>query len=370
MPAKHETHVLVGLSGGVDSSVTALLLQRQGYRVEGMFMKNWVDVHGDGQCPIAEDLEDARAISASLGIPFHSINFAPEYWDRVFSHFLSEHRAGRTPNPDILCNREVKFDLFLNKALAMGADFMATGHYARIDRQNGRYRLLKGRDDNKDQSYFLYTLGQQQLAKTLFPLGGLHKEQVRQLAAEAGLRTHAKKDSTGICFIGERNFAEFLAHYLPPQPGAIETPEGKIVGEHQGLMYYTLGQRRGLHIGGRRDSEELPWFVVGKKIAENVLVVAQGHDHPLLHSRRLTAIELSWTAGRAPPLPLHCKAKTRYRQSEQDCVLEHIDARGRLSVAFAHSQRAMTPGQSVVFYLGEECLGGGVIDYVEGIIYQ
>ena len=367
--AKTETTVLVGLSGGVDSSVTALLLRQQGYRVHGMFMKNWVDVHGDGQCPIAEDLEDARAVSESLGIPFHSINFAPEYWDRVFSHFLAEHRAGRTPNPDILCNREVKFDLFLNKALEMGADFMATGHYARIEQRGGYYRLLKGVDPNKDQSYFLYTLGQEQLARSLFPLGGLHKEHVRRLAAEAGLRTHAKKDSTGICFIGERNFADFLSHYLPPSPGPIETPEGRCVGEHQGLMYYTLGQRKGLHIGGRKDSEELPWFVVGKKVAENVLVVAQGHDHPLLHSQRLTAVDLSWTRGHMPRLPLRCKAKTRYRQPEQPCTLEELDAQGRLKVCFEQPQRAMTPGQSVVFYRDDECLGGGVIDHVEGIIY-
>ncbi len=368
MGASSPQHIVVGLSGGVDSSTSALLLKEQGLRVEGMFMKNWVDPD-DEQCPIETDLADARQVAERIDIPFHLVNFAPEYWDRVFSHFLAEYRAGRTPNPDILCNREIKFDVFLKQALELGADAIATGHYARIDEQDGRYRLRKGRDGNKDQSYFLYTLNQYQLSHALFPIGELEKTQVRRLAEAADFVTHAKKDSTGICFIGERHFGEFLSRYIPAQPGLMQTPEGRTVAEHQGLMYYTLGQRKGLGIGGSKEGSDDPWFVVGKKIDENLLVVAQGHDHELLKSRSLQAEQLHWTAGTPPSLPLRCKAKTRYRQPDQDCWITELDEQG-CKVVFDHPQRAVTPGQSVVFYLGDECLGGGIINKVDGIIYQ
>ena len=332
-------------------------------------MKNWVDLEGDGTCPIEQDLADARAVSERLQIPFHWENFAPEYWDNVFSHFLAEYKAGRTPNPDILCNREVKFKVFLEHALTLGADKIATGHYARIKEQDGLFRLLKPKDSNKDQTYFLYTLNQYQLAHSVFPLANLEKSQVREIAANIDLVTHSKKDSTGICFIGEKNFRQFLSQFIPAQPGEMITPEGKVVGEHQGVMYYTLGQRKGLGIGGKADAREEPWFVLGKLIKENKLVVAQGHDHPLLLSDQLTATELSWTSGQAPATPFVCKAKTRYRQAEQDCIIESL-VDGAAVVRFPEKQRAMTPGQSIVFYSGQECLGGGIIDTVKDIIYH
>jgi len=360
---------MVGLSGGVDSSVTALLLKQQGHEVETMFMKNWVDIHGDGQCPIEQDLKDARQVSDLIQVPFHTINFAPEYWDRVFKHFLDEYQAGRTPNPDILCNKEIKFDLFLNEALRLGADKMATGHYARIDERDGRYRLLKGIDGNKDQSYFLYTLNQYQLSRAEFPIGELEKPEVRAIATNAKLPTFAKRDSTGICFIGERNFSEFLGQYLPAQPGLIQTVDGLHMGEHQGLMFYTLGQRKGIGIGGRQDADEEPWYVIGKKLHDNVLVVAQGHNHPLLHSTKLHANNLHWTSEEPPSLPLRCTAKTRYRQSDQNCTITTIE-NGIAEVIFDQAQRAVTPGQSIVFYLDAECLGGAIIEFVDGIIYQ
>jgi len=362
-------YAMVGLSGGVDSSVSALLLTQQLERVEGLFMKNWVDLEGDGECPIEDDLADARSVANQLRINFHSENFAPEYWDNVFTHFLEEYKAGRTPNPDILCNKEVKFKVFLEHALNLGADKIATGHYAQIEETDGRYRLLRAKDSNKDQTYFLYTLNQKQLSRSIFPLGHLVKPEVRRIASDAGFVTSEKKDSTGICFIGERNFREFLSQFIPAQPGYMETADGVRVGEHQGIMYYTLGQRKGLHIGGLPNSKEEPWFVVGKRIKENILVVEQGHEHPLSFSNQLKAIDLHWTSGEPPELPCRCTAKTRYRQADRPCTISEINEDGYV-VIFEEKQRAMTPGQSIVFYQGEECLGGGIIDHVNNIIYQ
>lgn len=351
---------IVGISGGVDSSVTALLLAQAGENVAGMFMKNWEEDLRLGPCRADQDRVDAVAVCARLGIAFHARNFAAQYWDGVFTHFLDEYRAGRTPNPDVLCNREIKFKTFLDNARELGAERIATGHYARIDSINGRYRLLRGHDGNKDQSYFLYTLGQEQLAVTRFPIGELPKPEVRRLAREAELPTHAKKDSTGICFIGERDFREFLGHYIPAQPGAMQTPDGADVGTHQGLMYYTLGQRQGLGIGGRNDSCGAPWYVVGKDVANNILYVDQGQESHWLASTRLIADQLSWVAGEAPAREFSCTAKTRYRQPDQDCHVR-VDGDG-CEVVFSMPQRAVTPGQSVVFYAGDECLGGGIIN--------
>jgi tRNA-uridine 2-sulfurtransferase len=350
---------LVGVSGGVDSSVAALLLQQAGVPLAGMFMKNWEEDQRLSDCRAEDDRRDALAVCARLGIAFHARNFANEYWDAVFAHFLSEYAAGRTPNPDVLCNREIKFKTFLEHAQALGAERIATGHYARNDRRDGRQRLLRGRDGNKDQSYFLYTLGQSQLAATVFPLGDLEKPEVRRLAREAGLPTHAKKDSTGICFIGERDFREFLGQYLPARPGIIQTPDGTRLGEHQGVMYYTLGQRQGLGIGGRKDADHSAWYVVGKDVVSNVLTVAQGQDNNWLYASRLTATQLSWVAGDAPEREFSCVAKSRYRQPDQACRVR-LNADG-CEVIFDLPQRAVTPGQSVVFYRGEECLGGAVI---------
>jgi tRNA-uridine 2-sulfurtransferase len=352
--------IMVGVSGGVDSSVAALLLKRQGRHAAGMFMKNWEDDGRLGECEADRDRLDALRVCAALELPFHARNFSAEYWDQVFRHFLAEYAAGRTPNPDVLCNREIKFRTFLDHARELGADKIATGHYARTDCRDGRHRLLRGCDEGKDQSYFLYALGQQQLAATEFPVGELPKPQVRELAREAGLVTHAKKDSTGICFIGERDFRAFLAQYIPAQAGEIHTPEGKPVGSHDGIMYYTLGQRQGLGIGGRRDAGGEPWYVIGKDIARRVLYVAQGNSNHWLDARRLRASEASWTAGSPPPQGFHCTAKTRYRQADQPCRLEF--GPDGLMVNFETPQRAVTPGQSVVFYAGEECLGGAIID--------
>ncbi len=358
MPA---TRIVVGLSGGVDSSVAALLLVEQGYDVQGVFMKNWEDSPEAGYCAAAEDLDDARAVCATLGIPLHAVNFTAEYRDRVFRYFLDEYRRGRTPNPDILCNTEIKFKAFLDHARRLGADFIATGHYVRRAERESRHELLKGQDPDKDQSYFLHGLTQAQLASALFPVGALRKTQVRELAAAAGLVTHAKKDSTGICFIGERRFREFLNHYLPAQPGPIQTPEGERIGEHAGLMFHTIGQRQGLGIGGRREGSGEPWYVAAKILASNTLIVVQGHNHPALFHRRLRAVEPHWIAGAPPSAPLACQAKIRYRQPDQPCILEKSDERG-VEVCFAKPQRAITPGQSVVFYRDDVCLGGGVID--------
>jgi tRNA-specific 2-thiouridylase len=352
--------VVVGVSGGVDSSVAALLLKRSRNDVAGMFMQNWEEDERFGECHAERDRADAVRVCAKLGLAFHARNFASEYWDRVFEHFLAEYRAGRTPNPDVLCNREIKFKTFLEHARALGADKIATGHYARSDQRDGRHRLLRGLDGNKDQSYFLYALGQQQLASTLFPVGELPKPEVRRLAREAGLSTHDKKDSTGICFIGERDFREFLSHYIPARKGAICTPDAKRIGEHDGVMYYTLGQRTGLGIGGRRDAGNEPWYVVGKNVAENVLFVAQGNETHWLQSRQLRANELTWIAGAAPAAEFACTAKTRYRQADQTCRVRICD--DGCIVEFDTPQRAVTPGQSIVFYRDDECLGGAIID--------
>ncbi|WP_126539050.1 tRNA 2-thiouridine(34) synthase MnmA [Aerosticca soli] len=351
--------VMVGLSGGVDSSVAALLLKQAGQAVEGLFMQNWEDDGRTGPCRADADRKDAVAVCGRLALPFHARNFAAEYWDGVFAHFLAEYRAGRTPNPDVLCNREIKFKTFLEEARALGAEKIATGHYARIDRHEGAYRLLRAADAAKDQTYFLHALGQTQLAATLFPLGGLLKTQVRALAREAALPTHAKKDSTGICFIGERDFRAFLAQYLPARPGPMRTPEGREVGEHQGVMYYTLGQRHGLGIGGRAGTGGEPWYVVGKDVAANVLYVAQGGENRWLYARRVRTETPSWVAGRPPAAHFRCTAKTRYRQSDQPCTVTVRE--DGLEAWFDQPQRAVTPGQSLVLYDGELCLGGAVI---------
>lgn len=351
--------VMLGISGGVDSSVAALLLQQAGHAVEGLFMQNWEEDDRSGPCTADADRKDAVAVCGRLGIPFHTRNFAAEYWDGVFEHFLAEYRAGRTPNPDVLCNREIKFKTFLDEARALGAEKIATGHYARVDCRGGEYRLLRAVDAAKDQSYFLHALGQAQLAATLFPVGEIEKSRVRELARAAALPTHAKKDSTGICFIGERDFRGFLAQYIPARPGEMRTPDGALVGEHQGAMYYTLGQRNGLGIGGRQGASGEPWYVVGKDVAANRLYVAQGNTNHWLDSRVLRGEPPTWVAGHAPAAHFRCTAKTRYRQADQACEVRVLDA--GLEVRFDTPQRAVTPGQSVVFYDGEVCLGGAVI---------
>lgn len=358
--------IIVGLSGGVDSSVAALKLLEEGHEVAGLFMKNWDEDDGTEYCTALRDLEDARKVCDRLGIELYTVNFAAEYWEAVFSHFLAEYRAGRTPNPDILCNKHIKFKAFLDYALDLGAEIIATGHYARVRRRHGRFELLRGLDENKDQSYFLYAIGQQALSRTWFPIGQMHKSEVRTIAAKAGFPNHAKKDSTGICFIGERKFRDFLKRYLPAQPGPIETPQGEVVGEHLGLMYYTLGQRQGLGIGGRADAKDLPWYVVGKDLERNVLIVAQGHDHPLLFHTVLEAGQMEWLSGMPPDRSFRCSAKIRYRQPDQPCFVEQIGP-DRFLVIFDQPQRAITPGQSVVFYAGELTLGGGVIEAIDTI---
>ncbi|VAW65561.1 tRNA-specific 2-thiouridylase MnmA [hydrothermal vent metagenome] len=359
-PAPDPQRVIVGMSGGVDSSVAAQQLIEQGYHVEGLFMKNWEQDDDENYCAAAEDLKDAQQVCSQLGIKLHSVNFSDQYWDRVFKNFLEEYSAGRTPNPDILCNKEIKFKAFLDYALQLGAHFIATGHYVQRAYETAQYQLLKGLDDNKDQSYFLYTLTQKQLEHSLFPVGAIEKPEVRQIAEKSGFITHDKKDSTGICFIGERKFKDFLQRFIPAQSGDIKTLDGKTIGKHHGLMYYTLGQRKGLGIGGVKNTREEPWFSVKKDLHENVLYVAQGEDPSLYHTH-LQASQLCWVSGTAPELPTQCKAKIRYRQADQRCTIHGIKD-GSASISFEQAQRAITPGQSIVFYNRNICLGGGIID--------
>ena len=355
------TKVMVGLSGGVDSSVAALVLKYQGYDVEGLFMKNWEGDDTEDYCPAAEDLKDVMAVAEVLDIPVHIENFSGEYWDRVFEHFLAEYSAGRTPNPDILCNKEVKFKAFLQHAMELGADFIATGHYARIARNtDGECFMLKGLDDNKDQTYFLYTLQQHQLQKSMFPVGELEKPVVRELAELAELITHDKKDSTGICFIGERKFKDFLQRFLPAQPGDIVDDQGNVIGKHDGLMYHTLGQRKGLGVGGGHGKGNEPWYAADKDLETNQLIAVQGKQHPLLQHQFLIADTLDWVSGNMPELNTSIKAKIRYRQAEEACQIVH-QKDGKILVKFDSNQTAIAPGQSVVFYDSDKCLGGGVI---------
>ena len=356
----HKQKIIVGMSGGVDSSVAALLLIEQGYQVEGLFMKNWEEDDDADYCAAADDLADAHSVCETLGITLHSVNFASEYWDRVFKHFLDEYSAGRTPNPDILCNREIKFHAFLDHAITLGADKIATGHYVRTRVADGHTQLLRGVDDNKDQSYFLHALSETQLEHAVFPLGELPKDEVRQIACRNRLATHDKKDSTGICFIGERRFDTFLQRYLPAKPGIIQSDSGETLGEHHGLMYYTMGQRKGLGIGGLQHADETPWYVVDKDLDNNVLIVAQGQDHPRLYHDTLETSHIHWINGENSAVN-QCTAKIRYRQADQRCSLQ-TPSSDRHIFKFEQPQRAITPGQSIVLYQDEVCLGGGVIE--------
>ena len=385
--------IVVGMSGGVDSSVTALLLKQQGYDVTGLFMKNWEDDDNDEYCSSRQDLLDAVSVADTIGIPIEAVNFSKEYKERVFSEFLREYQAGRTPNPDILCNAEIKFKAFLDHAMQLGADTIATGHYAQVREVDGLFQLLKASDGSKDQSYFLHRLNQAQLSHAMFPLGKILKSQVRAIAKQHGLPNHAKKDSTGICFIGERPFREFLNRYLPTQPGEMWTPDtladrpdcgrgsnavapapecsvppsrnrtpgGKVVGKHIGLSFYTIGQRQGLGIGGARDASGEPWFVCGKDMANNRLIVVQGHDHPALLAQRLTALDSHWISGTAPQIDHPFAAKTRYRQADAPCRITRVSG-SSCEIAFDEAQWAVTPGQSVVVYDGTICLGGAIIE--------
>ncbi|MHC8517135.1 tRNA 2-thiouridine(34) synthase MnmA [Sporosarcina sp. ITBMC105] len=357
--SKAETRVVVGMSGGVDSSVAALLLKEQGYDVIGIFMKNWDDTDEFGVCTATEDYEDVIKVCNDIGIPYYAVNFEQQYWDKVFTYFLEEYKAGRTPNPDVMCNKEIKFKAFLDHAMSLGADFLATGHYAQVVETDNGVAMLRGKDENKDQTYFLNQLNQEQLQKVMFPIGSLDKSEVRLIAEKAGLATAKKKDSTGICFIGERNFKEFLSQYLPAQPGDMKTMDGEVVGKHDGLMYYTIGQRHGLGIGGAGD----PWFVLGKDLADNALLVGQGFHNDALYSDSLTAIQISFATARDLPDTFSCTAKFRYRQPDTD-VTVLLGENNTATVTFAQPVRAITPGQAVVFYDGEECLGGGTIDTV------
>ena len=355
-----DTHVVVGMSGGVDSSVTAHLLKQQGYKVSGMFMKNWEEDDTEEYCAAATDLKDAAQVCERMGIDLHEVNFAHEYWENVFEHFLQEYQSGRTPNPDILCNKEIKFKEFLLQAETLGADYIATGHYVAKGFHNNdpeqEALLLRGADTNKDQSYFLYTLQQHQLRKSLFPLGDIEKPIVRAIADQQGFVTHNKKDSTGICFIGERRFKDFLSTYLKPNPGNMVNTQGKLIGQHDGLMYYTLGQRQGLNIGGAGEA----WYVAGKDITTNELLVVQGHDHPAMHTQRVVANGMDWVSATAPTVGTKLTAKTRYRQQDNACTIVAIDD-AYITVEFEQAQRAVTPGQALVFYNGRHCLGGATI---------
>ncbi|MFC5471687.1 tRNA 2-thiouridine(34) synthase MnmA [Cohnella suwonensis] len=361
-PDPSKVRVVVGMSGGVDSSVTALLLKQQGFDVIGVFMKNWDDTDEFGVCTAEEDAEDVRRVCNQIGIPYYTVNFEGEYRDKVFEYFLEEYRRGRTPNPDVMCNREIKFGEFLQKALELGAEAIATGHYARVSLTDGRYELKRGVDNNKDQTYFLHALNQSQLSRAMFPIGHLNKPDVRRIAEAAGLATAKKKDSTGVCFIGERNFKEFLSQYLPAKPGnMVDLVSGEVKGRHDGLMYYTLGQRQGLGIGGSGNGE--PWFVAGKDLESNTLSVVQGDAHPSLFSVALTATGVNWIAPEQPSATFRCVAKFRYRQPDQGVTVVP-QADGTCRIEFDAPQKAVTPGQAVVFYEGDVCLGGGTIDKV------
>ena len=357
-------HVVVGLSGGVDSAVTAWLLKEQGYRVSALFMVNWTEDE-EGYCTSAEDFQSARAVCEELDIPLHRVDFSAEYRARVFDHFLADYRAGKTPNPDVLCNREVKFQPFREHALRLGADFVATGHYARIEQAADGPRLLRAADDNKDQSYFLAAVAREHFERVLFPIGGLTKPMVREIARRAGLPNHRRKDSTGICFIGEREFRDFLSQYLKPNPGPIEDAAGRVIGEHRGLMYYTLGQRRGLAIGGQRGAREAPWYVIDKDAARNALLVSQEADHPRLMSRRIVTAPFQWVR-RPERFDQTFQARIRHRQSLQECTVQLL-ADGALDANFTQPQRAAAAGQYLVLYDGEECLGGGEIAATQSV---
>lgn len=363
MDAMTKPRVVVGMSGGVDSSVTALLLKEQGYEVIGIFMKNWDDTDEFGYCTATEDYKDVQAVAQQIGIPYYSVNFEKEYWDKVFQYFLDEYKKGRTPNPDVMCNKEIKFKAFLDYAMDLGADYVATGHYAQVKRdEDGTVHMLRGVDDNKDQTYFLNQLSQEQLAKVLFPLGGMQKSEVRRIAEMAGLKTAKKKDSTGICFIGEKNFKEFLSNYLPAVSGNMLTLDGKKMGEHAGLMYYTIGQRKGLGIGGGGESDE-PWFVIGKDLASNTLYVGQGYHHEMLYADHLDASDIHFTQDGKMPQTFQCTAKFRYRQKDVPVTVRLNEDQTAATIVFDEPVRAITPGQAVVFYDGMECLGGGTIDH-------
>lgn len=360
---KSDIRVVVGMSGGVDSSATALKLKREGYDVVGIFMKNWDDTDENGVCTATEDYKDVQAVANQIGIPYYSVNFEKEYWNKVFEYFLDEYKKGRTPNPDVICNKEIKFKAFLDYAMDLGADYVATGHYARVERDDdGTVHMLRGVDSNKDQTYFLNQLSQDQLQRVMFPLGEMEKSDVRQLAEEAGLKTADKKDSTGICFIGERDFKEFLMNYLPAQPGEMQTLDGDVVNTHDGLMYYTIGQRQGLGIGGSKEYGNEPWFVIGKDLERNVLLVGQGFHHEHLYATHLEASDFSFTVKAPAEAEFRCTAKFRYRTDDVPVTIKMNDDRTEAIVEFDEPQRAITPGQAIVLYDGEECLGGGTID--------
>jgi len=353
-----ETTVVVGMSGGVDSSVSALLLKQQGYRVIGLFMKNWEEHDEHGVCQASKEYADVVRVCGQIDIPYYSVNFIKEYQENVFSNFLDEFKKGYTPNPDILCNREIKFKVLLQKAIELGADFLATGHYCQVGGNADRLHLLKGADPGKDQSYFLYAIDGQSLNKVMFPIGHMHKSELREIARKNGLATSEKKDSTGICFIGKRNFKQFLGKYIQYTPGNFENLKGEVVGQHDGVAFYTPGQRRGMGVGGPGEA----WFVVGKDVERNVVFIDQGILHPALFCDTVTATDLTWIGGEAPSsLPLHCKSKVRYRQPDQPCVIERIEG-GKAFVTFDVPQRAVTPRQSIVFYDGDICIGGGMIE--------